>query len=579
MSLRSLFARPSALPLALVLYLLLVLSMHGMGVVGEVAAGWTRGPPPRVTVALDLPTPTWSDPTLRPHAGQRFGPLVASQTRPTERLQVGDLWLPLAVNSYTGGPPDWPARLVHLCTGSRYAVLALHLGLGAGLLLLLGAFTARFGWKDTPAVALLLLATDWSFLFYRRVLGGTELCLLAAALLLLWGLWSWRWKGARADVAIGLGLGLGLLAKITFLPTALAFGLAALLTGWDRPGTARAPRLRWRLILGLVLACTAPLWIALLHSLALPDDPRIRSHDGLGMQLSRLEHGLRALAGGSGSGAVRETPASMAWFLLEPLRWFAPALEAREVSWGWAWLRGLGWIVALAGVGLAWLGRPWSAATRDPREALLRFLSIALPLQLGLLWLANRDLHHLAQASPTVALLVGLACERLAVRFSDPGSVRRAGLALALCLPLVVAGIASGIRTYGVITTVPAPAITEHGQRALEGLLEKHGVERLWTSDYDLYGVFELRKPGLELSHAWGAASVSRDRQSLLVELLRAARGGHYLAVRPAAARIYDLAPSDEQVQQAAVAASVNAVLVGEIEGPGWARLYSVSGR
>jgi hypothetical protein len=577
-SLRSLILRPTALPLALVLYLLLVLSVHGFGVVGEVAIGWTAGTPPRVAVDLEGGSPTWSDPQFEPHAGHGLGPLMASQTRPTERIQRFAA-LPLAVNSYTGGPPDWPARVVHGLTGSRGAVLALHLALGAGLLLALAAFLRRFSWRDTPSVALLVLATDWCFLFYRRVLGGTELCLLAAALLLLWGLWARRWAGQRGELAIALGLGLGLLAKITFLPTAVAFGLAALLTRWDRPSGEGAARLRWGAIAALVLACTAPLWIGLLHGVALPDEPRVWSHDGLGMQLSRLGHGLQALLGGASGGVDREAPASLGWFLLEPLRWFAPALGGREVSWAWAWIRGLGWLVTLFGVGLAWSGRPWRSTTPDPREALLRFLSIALPLQLGLLWLANRDLHHLAQASPTVALLVGLACERLAVRCSMPGSVRRSVVALVLCLPLVVAGGASALRTGRVIESLPAPAITERGQRALVELLRAHEVDQLWTSDYDLYGVFELRAPGIPIHHAWGAASRARDRQALLVDLLKAVAGtsGHYLVVRPAAARIYDLAPSDQQVQRAAAVAGVDAVLVGKIDEPGWARLYAVS--
>ncbi len=575
MDLRPLLQRPTALPLALILFLLLASAMHGLGTVGEVAAAWTRGPPPAVAVAIEGGRPTWSDPGRRPHAGHALGPLLASQTRPTERLQIGGLSMPLAVNSYTGGPPDWPARLVHGVSGSRHAVLALHIGLGAGLLLVLGAFLRRFGFSDVPGVAVLVLATDWCFLFYRRVLGGTELLLLLAGLLLLWGLWRRRWRGERSDLLIGLGLGLGLLAKITFLPTALAFGLAALVTRWDRPAHQRPPALRWALIAGLVLACTAPLWIALLHSVALPEDPRLWSHDGLGMQLSRLEHGLRALAGGASGGVDRELPASMAWFLLEPLRWFAPALGGPEVSWGWAWLRGLGWLVALVGVGLAWQGRPWRTATRDPRDALVRFLSVALPLQLCLLWLANRDLHHLAQASPTVALLVGLACERIAVRFGATATAR-SGLALLLCLPLVVAGTSSAIRTHAVLDGIPAPALTERGQRQLVDLLERHDVEILWTSDYDIHGVLELRAPGLELAHAWGAASTSDDRAALQAELLGAARGGHYLVLRPAAGRIYDLAPSDAEVQAAAERAGVEAVLVEEIEGDGWVRLYAI---
>ena len=109
-SVRSFLLRPTALPLALALYLMMVLSVQGMGQVGEVAAGWTWGPPPRVAVDLAGGVPRWSDPALSPHGGDRLGPALCSQTRPLERLQLGSWWVPLAINAYTGGVADWPAR-------------------------------------------------------------------------------------------------------------------------------------------------------------------------------------------------------------------------------------------------------------------------------------------------------------------------------------------------------------------------------------------------------------------------------------------------------------------------------------
>ncbi len=568
----SLLRRPSALPLALALYLLTALALGGLGVVGEVGAAWTWGPPPRVAVALEGGHPTWSGPGHEPHAGHALGPLRASWTRPTERLQVGSLWLPLAVNSYTGGPPDWPARAVHGLSGSWRAVRGLHLLLGAGLLVGMAALLRAVGLRELPGVALLVLATDWCFVFYRHALGGTELTLLAGGLLLLGARGRRRGGGPPPHVLMGLALGLGLLAKATFLPTAVAFGLASLLTRWDRPGDITPAPLRPGRVLLLVALCTAPLWIAALHTLALPEAP-VRSHDGLSMQLGRVGVGLKALLAGEG-GAAREAPETLLWFLLEPLRWFAPALGGREVSWGCGAARVLGWGIALTGVALAWAGRPWRSPP-GPHDALLRWLSIAAPSQVLLLWLANHDLHHLAQAAPTMALLVGLGVERLARRLARSAPSRSA-LAMLLCLPLVAAGFVSVARTADVVDSVPAPAITEQGQRAIQALLEEHEVRQLWTCDYDLYGVLELRSPELELSHAWGAASAGGDRQATLRQLLLAARGAHLLLVRSAAPRIYDLSPRDAQVQRAAAAVGVDAVLVGSIEGEGWARLYRI---
>ena len=53
---------------------------------------------------------------------------------------------------------------------------------------------------------------------------------------------------------------------------------------------------------------------------------------------------------------------------------------------------------AVFGTALAWLRRG-----NSPHGALLRFMSLYTPLQIGALWLANRDLHHLAQATLVVA--------------------------------------------------------------------------------------------------------------------------------------------------------------------------------
>ncbi len=123
-----------ALALALLAYALLVLlTMGSPGLVGEVEAAQILDAPPAVLVHTQ--PPTWADPSRSPHAGHRLGgellSLDASQVRPLESLRLGGLRLPLAVNTYTGGLPDWPARIVHALTGSRSLVQGLHLALGA----------------------------------------------------------------------------------------------------------------------------------------------------------------------------------------------------------------------------------------------------------------------------------------------------------------------------------------------------------------------------------------------------------------------------------------------------------------
>ncbi|MFT4978122.1 MAG: hypothetical protein ACI8S6_004030, partial [Myxococcota bacterium] len=232
---------PLSLLVALTLYsLLAALIANDLGLVGEVAMGWALDRPPAVVVSLD--PLLWADGAAEQTAGHRAGPLIASQVRPLEQLDLGIVRLPLAINLYTGGLPDWPSRLLFLLTGSLVAVLTFHVALGGLLLGLVHRFLRLHGTDIAAAVAALLLATDWAFLFYRRALGGTELALQAALLLCLWGLWSRRWGGGRHGLwPLALGAGLGLSAKLTFAVPLAALLAVAAITRWDHPRN-RPPR-------------------------------------------------------------------------------------------------------------------------------------------------------------------------------------------------------------------------------------------------------------------------------------------------------------------------------------------------
>ena len=87
--------------------------MTEVGVVGEVDGTWALSSP-KVLVGWVDGLPIWGD-------GSRRDP-VASQVRPLERLDLGVVQLPLAVNHYTGGLADWPARATYALTGSVDAV-------------------------------------------------------------------------------------------------------------------------------------------------------------------------------------------------------------------------------------------------------------------------------------------------------------------------------------------------------------------------------------------------------------------------------------------------------------------------
>jgi hypothetical protein len=523
---------------ALVAYVTLaVTTVREVGLVGEVAAGWALPRAPVVMVSLDPP--------IAADAAGAAGPLRARRTRPTESLQLGDGAIPLAVNAYTGGPADWPARAATAVFGGLTAGRAVHLALGALLIALAHRFLRFHASATAAGAAALVLATDWSFVFYRKVLGGTEILLGAAGLLVLWALWSRRWRGgAHGAPAIALGVGLGLLAKATFVATMGAIAATALLRRKDRPPTRPPAPVPWLACALIVAACIAPLAIAAIHAAQLPADTAIPSHDTLGLQLRRLAQGF------AGERPAREGLQNLAFFFGDPLAFFADAYGAARVP-PLSSLRLLGF--GITGVGV-WMS--FRDAVRSPTEALLRFLAVAAPLQVIALFLANRDLHHLAQATVPLALLIAMSAERVASAVAPPRSLARAVLTCVLVLPHVAAGVHHLRETDPVIASIRASTFTERGQAAIVRALRDAGVQRVVTSDYELYGMLEARAPELDVVHTWGA--VARGANG--ADVLRFAKGAHYLSVRASAPMVYNWSPDAAKVARAAAAAGVRAV-------------------
>lgn len=546
--------RHPVLLVALVLYLgLAAATVREIGVVGEVDLSWALGRPPKALVDFD--PPTWADGAEQPTAGHRLGPLVASQVRPIEGLVLGGLHLPLAVNAYTGGLPDWPARALWLLTGSRAAVTALQVALGALLIGLVHRFLRLRANEAAANAAALLLATDWAFLFYRKVLGGTEIALQAAGLLCLWALWSRRWGGGRHGLlALGVGIGIGLSAKITFLFTLLALLGTALLMRWDKP--ALSPPRTTGVLLGAVaaLVLTAPLWISALHH-GLLVDTHVYSHDFPQMQVRRV---VNALSGGSSPS--REGISNLWLFLSEPLAFFGPAYGVPSPPPPSPWRLG-GLVLVALGIALGWRDRHPS-----PHEALLRFCSVYLLLQVGLLWLVARDLHQIAQAASTMAITGGLALSRLASTAGPARSPRHRVLVLVLCLPMMAAGIRSLVRTDPVVEQIGVLSFTERGQAAIVELLRSQGVTRLLVADYESYGMLELRIPELEVVHAWPA--VNGRSSKALPKLVEAAAGAHLLVSRASQPMGYNLRPSARQVEETAASLGLSARKVGALSNP-----------
>lgn len=553
--------------MALALYLLLAaVTVRQVGVVGEVALGWATGHPPLALV--DDAPPRWADGGAQGTVGHAAGPLVSSAVRPLAHLELGGLSLPLAINTYTGGPPDWPARLLFGATGSVGAVTALHVLLGALLLFLVHRFVRQHGSDVAAAVTALLLATDWHFLFYKKVLGGTEILLQAAALLCIWAVWSRRWAGGRrALLALGVGIGLGMLAKSTFAITLVALGLTTLLTRWDRP-ERQAPS--WRGLgkaLVAVVVLTAPLWVAGLHRALAPDlPPDLHTHDLSGQQWDRVLNALKM-----GRTPVREELGNVVAWAGDPLAFLGRAYGVPHAGGAVGPARGLGWLLLVGGVGLAWKDRH-----PTPRQALHRFCSLLLVLQVGLLLLVARDLHHLAQAAPTLAIVAGLSLDALAGLRAPPRGPARARAALLLSLPWLLAGTATLWRTDGVVARIPVPTFTRAGQAALVALVEGAGTERLVVADYETYGVFETLAPQVRVEHLWPL--VARERGAATGPVLRHAAGAHLLVPRASAPMVYNLRTGAADLEEAAAAEGLVLDPVGALP-DGAATLYAVRPR
>ncbi len=522
--------------LCLLMYAAISLTtVNAAGPVGEVIlSGWLAHPPE----ARLLP----DDPEAGVH---RAGPLTARMTRPVEslELQVGaqTVSLPIAVNAYTGGPPDWPARLataIHPAAGPWVAPV-----LGGALLLLARRFLRFHGSEGSALGVGLLLATDWGFHFYRKLLGGTEVLLLAALLLLVWSLWSRRWRsGVHGTWAISIAVGLGLLAKITFIAPLLAVGLATLLTRWDRDALLPPAPVRPLPLLLPPLLLLSPLAISAIHH-ALADLPPLPSHDHAGLQLGRL------LSGWSGDSMARESIANLAAFLQNPASSLAAAWGCPQIP-VFSPLRALGHTITLLGTALAWRARQ-----KTPADALLRFLSLALPLCLLLITALNRDLHHLAQTTVFLALLTALAAARLAAA-AAPRPLRAPVTAL-LLLPHLLAGYSSLQETDALIAQSPVPTFTRAGQEQIAKIVKDNlrPGEILYVVDYESYGMLEYRLPDQKIVHLWPAAA----RKAKPAQLLAAMKGGTFLVVRASAPFIYNWHPAGKQLE--------GVELIGEGEG------------
>ena len=512
------------------------LGITNMGVVGEVAWGWMSADPV-AHHAIPLATHTW-------------GPLEAASTRPMSTVVLGETHWPLAINVYTGGWADWPARLMSPLglEATRWLFL---LG-GAVFIGLVHRFLRIHATLTAARVAALLLATDWTFVFFRRALGGTELMLHAASLLCLWALWSRRWAGGRHGLtAFALGVGIGLSAKLTFVLTLVPLLLTAWIMRWDKPRLNPPLPARWSPIAWALLLPMLPLLIAWCH-LTVADLQSLASHDHIGTQLDRISATLTG-----GPRPSRESVVALLAWLGDGTSFLGEAWGSTQQPW-FSPLRALGWTVVVLGSVTAWRQRD-----PTPRLALTRFCSVFLVLQVLFTWGVARDLHHLAIATPTLMILAGLSIDAWAAQYGARISVKRGLVVILCCAPWVTQGTHSILQTDALLDTVPRPTVSVNGQQSVVELVKSASATRVLTMDYESAGALDLLAPEVQFAHAW--THVLKHRPQALRDVLREAAGGHLLIYPEAPAWTYNLRPQEADLAQAAEQAGVVMEAVGRL--------------
>lgn len=535
---------PYSLVAALIIFAIMALTFHQeIGVVGEVAIGWTASP----KAFLDTEPMLWTDPVYGTSSGNRWGPFTASHTRPIERF--GESGPPLAINQHTGGLSDWPAWLLNAIGVPFNGIRYFYFAAGGALIVLTHRFTKIHGSREAAGLVAIVLAMDWGFVFYKSALGGTEILLQAALLLCLWGIWSRRWGGGRHGLwPISLGVGLGLQAKLTFIIPLISFGIVLTLLRWDKPHMKPPAPRRWVGPFIVSLLLVGPLALTWTHHWSL--ERSFSSHDFAALQLNRA---VETAFGGETP--VRERWVNIWYWLCEPLAFFDGAYGS-AYSGESKYLRTMGWVLCFIGAGSAWKQRQASK-----KEALLRFLTPFLSVSFLLTaWLA-RDMHHFAPLTPLLAIWIALSLEKLAALLTPTRSVKRVAACVLLVLPFLAAGTIDSTESPNVINRIETPTFSDHKQNQLVGILQSLQVRQLTTMDYEVYGMLENRLPKMDIQHAW---PMIREQQiKALPGILKAASGGHLISLRASSPMSYNLRPSRKEMRVASAKSGVKATLIG----------------
>ena len=463
-----------------------------VGAAGEVAIGWSSTP----NVVVNTHPIEYDN-------GAPWGIFHARETRPTETVHIGEFSIPITINSYTSAIPDWPSFILYTISESPSLIRGFHIVLGGVLLLLCFSL---FGGQLSFVMAL-LLATDWMFLFYKQILGGTELCLQLASMGILWVMVhkrSWGW--------LIFWMAWGLQAKITFVfvivPVIVTIGIFQI----------KLPFTHIKRSLGVGALLIIPLLISAYHHIDTSNV--VRSHDTWAMQWNRI---VMAFSG-STTEALREQSINLWHWMVHPLSFYERIYELPS-SWEWiSWIRSIGWILC---------GYTVILHRKNPQIRMYSTLFVFLVLSICF---GPKDLHHYAMIAPFWAFWVAKIVQQ-----------RQWNV---LYAPFVASGLLFIVHTDTVLEQVQVPTFNTTKQRELQEMLTQQKVEKLVTMDYEVYGLLEYQQQEITVLHGWGA--ISHKRYHALPELLLAAKGGHLIVLESSMPMRYNLRPTLTMLKEAA---------------------------
>ena len=397
-----------------------------MGSVGEVAIGWSQTPNVLVQV-----NPSEYD------SGEDWGIFRARETRPIETLVLGTYHIPLMINSYTSALPDWPSRLLYAIVPNPSILKLWHIALGAILLL----FVLRVFPKRMAFPMSIILATDWSFLIYKHLLGGTEICLQLATIGLLWTVYhrkDWGWL-------LFWGL-LGIQAKITFvfvlLPTLICIFLF-------RISLPQKYIIRGLCVGGILLL---PFLISTFHHTQLTG--HVRSHDSFAMQWARITETFQF----STRTAVREQGHNIWYWLIDPIGFYEHIYKLEHPHSYVRNIRIFGWLCLM----LCLFQRRKDKATW--------LWSTLLGTQILFIIIGPKDLHHFAMIVPTFAFWIAVLL--------STGKWK-----IIWCIPFLCSSILFNIHTDRLFEKIPIPTFTSGKQQQLISYLQQYQIKRLLTKN------------------------------------------------------------------------------------------------